>query len=81
MPIILESRMMSSPVTRLNFPVTHLLKSWMGNIRMIGYLSQDPGLVSDDISRKKCIKIITNAVLYGVWEVSGVWKISISDSI
>ena len=42
--------MMLSAVTRLNIPVTILRKLWMENIRTIGYLSRDTGLVSDEIT-------------------------------
>ena len=52
---------------------------------MSGYFSQDPGLISDDITKidkgKKRIKIITNVVLPGGWGIAVCWTISIIDSI
>ena len=58
-------------MTRINHSVTHLLKSWMGNKIMIGSLSRDPGLVSDEMTKtekgKKWVKIITYLVLPGGW--------------
>ena len=71
-------------MTRINIPVTHLRKSWTGKIRTIGSLSQDPGLVSDDITNiEKIIKrrrIITNVVLTRGWGIDVRWKRAISDS-
>ena len=70
---------------RLNIPVTHFLKLWMGNTRMVGSLSQDPGLVSDEIIRVDKgnirINIITNLVLPGRWRISVGYTRSSSDSI
>ena len=43
---ITESWMESWNMTQLNIPVTHLLKSWMGEIGIIGSWLQDLGLVS-----------------------------------
>ena len=61
-----ESRMMSPPVTRLNIPFTHLLKSWMGKTGMSEISSRDIGLVSDEFINidkvNNIIKIITNAI-------------------
>ena len=46
----------------------------MGKTGMSGYLSQDPGLVSNEFTkidkRKNRIKIITNVVLPGVWGIA-----------
>ena len=82
---IIDSQMTSSPVTRLNIPVTHSLKSWMWKTGMGGYWSQDPGLVSDYFTSigkgNNRIKIITNVVLSGGWGVSVCWTRSRSDSI
>ena len=44
---ISESWMKSWNVTRLNVPVTHLLKSWMEKTVKNGSWSQYPGLVSN----------------------------------
>ena len=52
--------MMSTPVTRLNIPVAHSLKSWMGKTGMSKSWAQDPGLVSNGFANidksKKRIK-------------------------
>ena len=76
--------MISSSVTRINITVTHSRKLWMENTRMIIYWSQDPGLVSDDITNiEKIIKrrrIITNVVLTRGWGIDVRWKRAISDS-
>ena len=62
---------MSSTVTRLNIPVTHSQKLWIENTRMIGYWSQDTGLVSNDITKIENIiklgRIITNLGLPTGW--------------
>ena len=59
--------MTSSPVTRINIPVTY--KSWMGKTGTSGFLSQDPGLVINEFISidevKKRINIIANIVLSG----------------
>ena len=51
---------------------------------MIGYWSQDTGLLSNKITKidkgKKWTKIITNVVLPGGWGIAVCWTISISDS-
>ena len=60
MSIFLESRMKSWNVTRLNIPVTHLLRLWMEKTGMIGSWSQDPGLVSKHIT--KIDKIIKSPI-------------------
>ena len=39
--------MTSSPVTRLNIPVMHSLKSWMGETGTSKSWTQDPGMVSN----------------------------------
>ena len=84
MSIILESQMISSPVTRLNITVTHSLQSLMGNTSIIGSWSRDSGLVSDEITKidkgKKWIKMITNVVLTDRWEIDVCWEVSSSDS-
>ena len=48
---IIESQIMSRPVTRLNIPVTQFINSWMGKTGMSGSWSRDPGLVSDDFTK------------------------------
>ena len=72
--IILESQMLSSPVTRMSIPVTYSLKFWMGEIGISRSLSQDPGLVINELNKidkgKKRIQIITNVVLSGGWGVA-----------
>ena len=45
--------MITSAVTILNIPVMHLRKYWMEKMIMIGYWSQYPGLVSDEIINMK----------------------------
>ena len=76
--------MMSSPVTRLNITVTHLLKSSMGKTGMSKSWEQDTGLVSNGFTKidknKIRIKIITNGFLPGGWGVDVCWTRSISDS-
>ena len=66
-----ESRMISSTATRLNIPVMHSRKLWIESTRTIESLSQDPGLVSNEIANiDKIIKrrqIITNVVLPSGW--------------
>ena len=47
----LESRMTSSPVTRLNIPVTRSLKWWLGKTGISESLSQVPGLVSNAFTK------------------------------
>ena len=49
--IIPELQMMSSNVTRLNIPVTHLMSYWMEKTGMIGYCSQNSGMVSNQITK------------------------------
>ena len=77
--------MISSPVTRLNIPVTHLLKLWMGKTGISGYRSQDAGLVGHEFTKidklNKRINIITNVVLPYRWGVAVFCTRSISDSI
>ena len=50
--------MMSSPVTRINIPVTHLMYLWMGKTGMCNYWDHDPGLISHGFTNidKKRIK-------------------------
>ena len=75
---------MSSTVTRLNIPVTHLLKLWMENRRTIGSWSQYPGLVINEINnigkRIKRIRIIENVVLTSGWDIYVCWTRASSDS-
>ena len=56
-----ESHITSSPMTRLNIPVTHSLKSWMRKTGMSKSWSKYPGLVSNGFTkigkRKNRIKI------------------------
>ena len=56
MPRRLESLMTSSPMTRLNISFTHSLKSWMGKTGMSGFLSQYPGLVSNEFANIDKVK-------------------------
>ena len=42
--------MMSSNMTILNIAVIQLMRLWIEKIGMIGYLSRDPGLVSNQIT-------------------------------
>ena len=80
-----DSWMISSNVTRLNIPVTHLMRSWMKKTGIIGYWSRDPLLVSNKITNiYKIIKwrrIITNAVLPSGWVIAAIWTIFSSKSI
>ena len=81
--IKLESQMMSSPATRLDIPVTHSLKSWMGNTGISWSWSRDPVLVSNEFTKndkgKKRIKIVQNMVLPGGWVIAVFWTGSRSD--
>ena len=58
-------------MTILNITVMHSWKLWMGNMKIIGSWSQDPGLVSNDITniekRINLRPIITNVVLSSGW--------------
>ena len=53
---------MSSLITRLTIPVTHLLNKWMIKTEIIKSWAQDPGLVSKVFTKmdKRIIRIKDN---------------------
>ena len=61
----------------------HSWKLWIRNTELIGYWSQDPGLLGDKITNikkgRKRINIITNVVLPGRWVIAVLSTIYNSD--
>ena len=75
---------MSSNVTILHIPVTHLIKLWMEKIGMVGSWSKSSGLVSKHITNLEKIimqkSMINNLVLSSERGIAVCWKIFITES-
>ena len=65
--------MTSSPATRLNIPVMHSLKLWIGETGMGKSWAQDPGLVSNVFTNidKSKMRIKYNNLCSPAWWMGG----------